>query len=185
MLLGERSGPGDPKTVAPKLLVGPLFGNVEDLQRAPAVMDRLVRRKPFYGNAGQQRRGRQAHAGSELGYSGTEQRFRRFLPATGRFTKPNLPASAFSCQYEWALRISMARLDRWLRGGWGPPIRPSLASPAHHETPHSIHEQGPRCASKYFLARAGALQPRNHDHRCAQNSLGSTSSDDTPSLERA
>jgi len=180
MLLAKEAGLVDPKTVSTQLLVVPLFETVEDLQRAPAVMDRLFA-EPFYrqllASSGEADKPLQEVM---LGYSDSN-KDSGFLSSNWEIHKAQISLQRLSCQYDVALRIFHGRGGSVGRGG-GPAYQAILAQPSGTMNGRiKITEQGEVLASKYSLPELALYNLETMTTAVLQNSLVSTSLDDTPS----
>jgi len=180
LLLAKEAGLVDPQTQRASLLVVPLFETVEDLQGAPAVMERLLN-EPFYR--------RLLENGSEaglplqevmLGYSDSN-KDSGFLSSNWEIHKAQIALQQLANQQSVALRIFHGRGGSVGRGG-GPAYQAILAQPSGTLRGRiKITEQGEVLASKYALPELALYNLETVTTAVLQNSLVSTPVDDTPS----
>ncbi|MEI6829969.1 MAG: phosphoenolpyruvate carboxylase [Synechococcaceae cyanobacterium ELA445] len=180
LLLAKEAGLVDPKAQSSDLLVVPLFETVEDLQRAPAVMERLFR-EPFY---------LQLLASSNptdsplqevmLGYSDSN-KDSGFLSSNWEIHRAQIALQKLATEHGVALRIFHGRGGSVGRGG-GPAYQAILAQPSGTMSGRiKITEQGEVLASKYSLPELALYNLETVTTAVLQNSLVSTHLDDTPS----
>ncbi len=180
MLLAKEAGLVDPQAVSTQLLVVPLFETVEDLQRAPAVMDRLFA-EPFYRRllASSSDTGKPLQE-VMLGYSDSN-KDSGFLSSNWEIHKAQISLQRLASQHDVALRIFHGRGGSVGRGG-GPAYQAILAQPSGTMNGRiKITEQGEVLASKYSLPELALYNLETMTTAVLQNSLVSTSLDDTPS----
>jgi phosphoenolpyruvate carboxylase len=180
MLLAKEVGLVDPKAVQTQLLVVPLFETVEDLQRAPEVMERLFC-EPFYlqllASSGEADKPLQEVM---LGYSDSN-KDSGFLSSNWEIHKAQIALQRLAGRHEVALRIFHGRGGSVGRGG-GPAYQAILAQPSGTLNGRiKITEQGEVLASKYSLPELALYNLETVTTAVLQNSLVSTSVDDTPS----
>jgi len=180
LLLAKEAGLVDPKTQHSHLLVVPLFETVEDLQGAPAVMDRLFN-EPFY---------RQLLASSNgsgqplqelmLGYSDSN-KDSGFLSSNWEIHRAQIALQQLAIHHDVALRIFHGRGGSVGRGG-GPAYQAILAQPSGTLNGRiKITEQGEVLASKYSLPELALYNLETVTTAVLQNSLVTSHVDDTPS----
>ncbi|MEO1126197.1 MAG: phosphoenolpyruvate carboxylase [Cyanobacteria bacterium J06635_15] len=163
MLLAKEAGLYDPATGRANIQAVPLFETVEDLQRAPAVMDHLFQ-LPLYDTL---LRGGDAAAQADttrmplqgtavplqevmLGYSDSN-KDSGFLSSNWEIHKAQQALQAVADRYGIALRIFHGRGGSVGRGG-GPAYEAVLAQPGRSINGRiKITEQGEVLASKYNL----------------------------------
>ncbi len=180
MLLAKEVGLVDPKAVQTQLLVVPLFETVEDLQRAPAVMERLFA-EPFYlallASSGDAEKPLQEVM---LGYSDSN-KDSGFLSSNWEIHKAQIGLQHLATRHGLALRIFHGRGGSVGRGG-GPAYQAILAQPNGTLGGRiKITEQGEVLASKYSLPELALYNLETVTTAVIQNSLVSTPVDDTPS----
>ena len=179
LLLAKEAGLVDPKAVRTSLLVVPLFETVEDLQHAPAVMERLFS-EPFYlqllASNGEADRALQEVM---LGYSDSN-KDSGFLSSNWEIHKAQIGLQRLALQHGVALRIFHGRGGSVGRGG-GPAYQAILAQPSGTMNGRiKITEQGEVLASKYSLPELALYNLETMTTAVLQNSLVSSSLDDTP-----
>jgi len=180
LLLAKEAGLVDPQAQRASLLVVPLFETVEDLQGAPAVMERLLS-EPFYR--------RLVSSGAEstqplqevmLGYSDSN-KDSGFLSSNWEIHKSQIALQRLADSHQVALRIFHGRGGSVGRGG-GPAYQAILAQPSGTLCGRiKITEQGEVLASKYSLPELALYNLETVTTAVLQNSLVSTPVDDTPS----
>ena len=178
LLLAKEAGLVDPQAQRSSLLVVPLFETVEDLQGAPAVMDRLLG-DGFY---------RQLLSGPEadqplqevmLGYSDSN-KDSGFLSSNWEIHKAQIALQRLAVRHGVALRIFHGRGGSVGRGG-GPAYQAILAQPSGTLSGRiKITEQGEVLASKYALPELALYNLETVTTAVIQNSLVSTPVDSTP-----
>jgi phosphoenolpyruvate carboxylase len=156
----------------------PLFETVEDLQRAPAVMDRLFQ-ESFY------RRLLQSDSQSPLqevmlGYSDSN-KDSGFLSSNWEIHRAQIALQQLANKHSVCLRIFHGRGGSVGRGG-GPAYQAILAQPSGTLGGRiKITEQGEVLASKYSLPELALYNLETVTTAVLQSSLVSTRIDDTPS----
>ncbi|MEM9447720.1 MAG: phosphoenolpyruvate carboxylase [Cyanobacteria bacterium P01_E01_bin.6] len=155
LLLAKESGLYDPATGIGNLLVVPLFETVEDLRRAPAVMDELFR-TPLYRNylaSGDVMKKTSFMPDLQevmLGYSDSN-KDSGFLSSNWEIHKAQHALQKTADPYGISLRIFHGRGGSVGRGG-GPAYEAVLAQPGSSVAGRiKITEQGEVLASKYNL----------------------------------
>jgi phosphoenolpyruvate carboxylase len=169
MLLAKEAGLYDPATGSSAIKIVPLFETVEDLQRAPSIMETLFQ-LPFYraalaGGYDRLQRSKEAIAEEErssdllqplnlqevmLGYSDSN-KDSGFLSSNWEIYKAQKHLQSIAKKYDLNLRIFHGRGGSVGRGG-GPAYAAILAQPAGTiEGRIKITEQGEVIASKYSL----------------------------------
>jgi phosphoenolpyruvate carboxylase len=178
LLLAKEAGLVDPVEKKSLLLVIPLFETVEDLQRAPAVMERLFQ-EPFYRALLQSD---QAVPLQEvmLGYSDSN-KDSGFLSSNWEIHRAQIALQQLATQSDVNLRIFHGRGGSVGRGG-GPAYQAILAQPSGTLCGRiKITEQGEVLASKYSLPELALYNLETVTTAVLQSSLVSTRIDDTPS----
>jgi phosphoenolpyruvate carboxylase len=180
LLLAKEAGLVDPQAQRASLLVVPLFETVEDLQGAPAVMERLLR-EPFYqrliSNGAESAQPLQEVM---LGYSDSN-KDSGFLSSNWEIHKAQIALQRLADSHQVALRIFHGRGGSVGRGG-GPAYQAILAQPSGTLCGRiKITEQGEVLASKYALPELALYNLETVTTAVLQNSLVSTPVDDTPS----
>ena len=180
LLLAKEAGLVDPQAQRSSLLVVPLFETVEDLQGAPAVMERLLS-EPFYRRLLENGvEGGQPLQEVMLGYSDSN-KDSGFLSSNWEIHKSQIALQRLADAYSVALRIFHGRGGSVGRGG-GPAYQAILAQPSGTLCGRiKITEQGEVLASKYALPELALYNLETVTTAVLQNSLVSTPVDDTPS----
>jgi phosphoenolpyruvate carboxylase len=161
------------------LLVIPLFETVEDLQKAPTVMERLFA-DPFYrqlliSNSD----GDQPLQEVMLGYSDSN-KDSGFLSSNWEIHRAQIALQSLADAHGVALRIFHGRGGSVGRGG-GPAYQAILAQPSGTLKGRiKITEQGEVLASKYALPELALYNLETVTTAVLQNSMVSTPVDDTP-----
>lgn len=179
LLLAKEAGLVDPMARRSALLVIPLFETVEDLQRAPAVMDQLFS-NPFYRDL-LTSSGTRGEALQEvmLGYSDSN-KDSGFLSSNWEIHRAQIALQGLANRHEVALRIFHGRGGSVGRGG-GPAYQAILAQPSGTLRGRiKITEQGEVLASKYSLPELALYNLETVTTAVLQNSMVSTPVDDTP-----
>jgi phosphoenolpyruvate carboxylase len=179
LLLAKEAGLIDPGSQRCALLAVPLFETVEDLQGAPAVMDRLFR-EPFYRGLLQGGSGGEVLQEVMLGYSDSN-KDSGFLSSNWEIHRAQIALQRLAGQHGVALRIFHGRGGSVGRGG-GPAYQAILAQPSGTLRGRiKITEQGEVLASKYSLLDLALYNLETVSTAVVQNSLVTTPLDDTPS----
>jgi len=140
----RKTGLVDPKTVKHPVVGGaPVSKRWKICRRAPAVMDRAVSPSPstakLLASSGE---GRQAPCRKVCWAYSTSNKISGFLSSKLDIPKPRSPCSAFSCQYDVALRFHGRRWIRWA-WRWAPPYQAIPGQPSRTmERPHQDHRAG-------------------------------------------
>jgi len=178
LLLAKEAGLVDPVEKRSRLLVIPLFETVEDLQRAPDVMERLFQ-EPFYREL---LRSESPMPLQEvmLGYSDSN-KDSGFLSSNWEIHRAQIALQGLANQHAVCLRIFHGRGGSVGRGG-GPAYQAILAQPSGTLGGRiKITEQGEVLASKYSLPELALYTLETVTTAVLQSSLVSTRIDDTPS----
>jgi phosphoenolpyruvate carboxylase len=178
LLLAKEAGLVDPVEKRSQLLVIPLFETVEDLQRAPAVMERLFE-EPFYREL---LRSDTPMPLQEvmLGYSDSN-KDSGFLSSNWEIHRAQIALQALANKHAVCLRIFHGRGGSVGRGG-GPAYQAILAQPSGTLGGRiKITEQGEVLASKYSLPELALYNLETVTTAVLHSSLVSTRIDDTPS----
>ena len=180
LLLAKEAGLVDPQAQRASLLVVPLFETVEDLQGAPAVMERLLS-EPFYRRLiCSSAESTQPLQEVMLGYSDSN-KDSGFLSSNWEIHKSQIALQRLADSHQVALRIFHGRGGSVGRGG-GPAYQAILAQPSGTLGGRiKITEQGEVLASKYSLPELALYNLETVTTAVLQNSLVSTPVDDTPS----
>jgi phosphoenolpyruvate carboxylase len=178
LLLAKEAGLVDPVEKKSLLLVIPLFETVEDLQRAPAVMERLFQ-EPFYRALLQSDQPVPLQE-VMLGYSDSN-KDSGFLSSNWEIHRAQIALQQLATQSDVNLRIFHGRGGSVGRGG-GPAYQAILAQPSGTLCGRiKITEQGEVLASKYSLPELALYNLETVTTAVLQSSLVSTRIDDTPS----
>lgn len=190
LLLAKEAGLYDPTTALSSLQPVPLFETVEDLQRAPAVMEELFQ-LPLYRNLleGQAKQPADEGPGSVatpravplqevmLGYSDSN-KDSGFLSSNWEIHKAQQALQTTADRYGVSLRIFHGRGGSVGRGG-GPAYEAILAQPGRSIKGRiKITEQGEVLASKYNLSDLALYNLETVTTAVIQASLLSNSVDD-------
>ncbi len=180
LLLAKEAGLVDPTTRRTSLLVVPLFETVEDLQRAPDVMEQLFQSEqyrqllPAVGNQ------KQPLQELMLGYSDSN-KDSGFLSSNWEIHQAQLALQALASRHDVALRLFHGRGGSVSRGG-GPAYQAILAQPSGTlQGRIKITEQGEVLASKYSLPELALYNLETMTTAVVQNSLVTNQLDATPS----
>ena len=180
LLLAKEAGLVDPPNKRASLLVVPLFETVEDLQRAPAVMEGLFK-TPLYREllpvAGQQKQPLQELM---LGYSDSN-KDSGFLSSNWEIHQAQIALQELASRQDEALRLFHGRGGSVSRGG-GPAYQAILAQPSGTlQGRIKITEQGEVLNSKYSLPELALYNLETVTTAVVQNSLVTNQLDATPS----
>jgi phosphoenolpyruvate carboxylase len=179
LLLAKEAGLVEPTAQRCDLLVVPLFETVEDLQGAPAVMDRLFR-EPLYRRLLQGGSVGEALQEVMLGYSDSN-KDSGFLSSNWEIHRAQIALQQLAEKHGVALRIFHGRGGSVGRGG-GPAYQAILAQPSGTLRGRiKITEQGEVLASKYSLLDLALYNLETVTTAVLQNSMVTTPLDDTPS----
>tara|TARA_Y100001968_G_scaffold281119_1_gene278174 strand:- start:789 stop:2120 length:1332 start_codon:yes stop_codon:yes gene_type:complete len=180
LLLAKESGLVDPLTGNSDLLVVPLFETVEDLQRAPAVMEELLQStiyRQLLPLAGEKAQPLQELM---LGYSDSN-KDSGFLSSNWEIHQAQIALQDLACRQGVALRLFHGRGGSVGRGG-GPAYQAILAQPSGTlQGRIKITEQGEVLASKYSLPELALYNLETVTTAVLQNSLVTNELDATPS----
>ena len=180
LLLAKEAGLVDPPNKRASLLVVPLFETVEDLQRAPEVMEGLFK-TPLYREllpvVGQQKQPLQELM---LGYSDSN-KDSGFLSSNWEIHQAQIALQELASRQDVALRLFHGRGGSVSRGG-GPAYQAILAQPSGTlQGRIKITEQGEVLASKYSLPGLALYNLETVTTAVVQNSLVTNQLDATPS----
>ncbi|NDC36361.1 MAG: phosphoenolpyruvate carboxylase, partial [Synechococcaceae bacterium WB9_2_112] len=180
LLLAKEAGLVDPQAQRASLLVVPLFETVEDLQGAPAVMERLLG-EPFYRRLiSSSAESAQPLQEVMLGYSDSN-KDSGFLSSNWEIHQSQIALQRLADSHQVALRIFHGRGGSVGRGG-GPAYQAILAQPSGTLCGRiKITEQGEVLASKYALPELALYNLETVTTAVLQNSLVTSHVDDTPS----
>ncbi len=180
LLLAKESGLIDPALGSADFLVVPLFETVEDLQRAPSVMESLLQTEiyrqllPCVGDKSQPLQELM------LGYSDSN-KDSGFLSSNWEIHKAQIALQDLASRQGIALRIFHGRGGSVGRGG-GPAFQAILAQPSGTlQGRIKITEQGEVLASKYSLPELALYNLETVTTAVLQNSLVTNKLDATPS----
>ncbi|MFO7628502.1 MAG: phosphoenolpyruvate carboxylase [Prochlorococcaceae cyanobacterium] len=180
LLLAKEVGLVDPQNLRSDLLVVPLFETVEDLQGAPGVMDRLFREPTYRELLCDAQDGGRPLQEVMLGYSDSN-KDSGFLSSNWEIHRAQIALQQLATEHNVALRIFHGRGGSVGRGG-GPAYQAILAQPSGTLSGRiKITEQGEVLASKYSLPELALYNLETVSTAVLQNSLVTTSVDDTPS----
>ncbi len=180
LLLAKEAGLVDPAAKTADLLVVPLFETVEDLQRAPSVMEELFQ-SSVYRNL-LPRVGEQIQPLQELmlGYSDSN-KDSGFLSSNWEIHQAQIALQDLASRQGVALRLFHGRGGSVGRGG-GPAYQAILAQPSGTlQGRIKITEQGEVLASKYSLPELALYNLETVTTAVLQNSLVTNQLDATPS----
>ncbi len=180
LLLAKDAGLVDPTAEHASLLVVPLFETVEDLQRAPEVMEELFQSEmyrkllPVVGSQ------RQPLQELMLGYSDSN-KDSGFLSSNWEIHQAQMALQELASRHKIALRLFHGRGGSVSRGG-GPAYQAILAQPSGTLSGRiKITEQGEVLASKYSLPELALYNLETMTTAVVQNSLVTNQLDATPS----
>ncbi len=179
LLLAKEAGLVDPIARHSELLLVPLFETVEDLQRAPSVMEELFE-MPIYRNL-LPRVGEKSQQLQELmlGYSDSN-KDSGFLSSNWEIHQAQIALQNLASQKSLALRLFHGRGGSVGRGG-GPAYQAILAQPSGTlQGRIKITEQGEVLASKYSLPELALYNLETVTTAVLQNSLVTNQLDATP-----
>ena len=179
LLLAKEAGLVDLSSGATNLLVVPLFETVEDLQRAPIVMEGLLQ-SPIYRNllpcVGEKTQPLQELM---LGYSDSN-KDSGFLSSNWEIHKAQIALQDLASRQGIALRLFHGRGGSVGRGG-GPAYQAILAQPSGTlQGRIKITEQGEVLASKYSLPELALYNLETVTTAVLQNSLVTNDLEATP-----
>ncbi|WP_320677711.1 phosphoenolpyruvate carboxylase [Prochlorococcus sp. MIT 1300] len=180
LLLAKEAGLVDPSAGNADLLVVPLFETVEDLQRAPSVMEELFK-TDIYRNL-LPRVGQQVQPLQELmlGYSDSN-KDSGFLSSNWEIHQAQIALQDLASRQGVVLRLFHGRGGSVGRGG-GPAYQAILAQPSGTlQGRIKITEQGEVLASKYSLPELALYNLETVTTAVLQNSLVKNQLDATPS----
>ena len=180
LLLAKEAGLVDPSSRHADLLVVPLFETVEDLQRAPEVMEQLFQ-TPLYRDL-LPKVGTQGLLLQELmlGYSDSN-KDSGFLSSNWEIHQAQIALQDLASRQGIALRLFHGRGGSVGRGG-GPAYQAILAQPSGTlQGRIKITEQGEVLASKYSLPELALYNLETVTTAVVQNSLVTNQLDATPS----
>ncbi len=179
LLLAKEVGLVDPSVCRSDLLVVPLFETVEDLQRAPAVMEELFQASIYRDLL--PRVGEQGQPLQELmlGYSDSN-KDSGFLSSNWEIHQAQIALQNLASSQGVALRLFHGRGGSVGRGG-GPAYQAILAQPSGTlQGRIKITEQGEVLASKYSLPELALYNLETVTTAVLQNSLVTNQLDATP-----
>lgn len=180
LLLAKEAGLVDPPNKRASLLVVPLFETVEDLQRAPGVMEGLFKTQLYrelLPVVGQQKQPLQELM---LGYSDSN-KDSGFLSSNWEIHQAQIALQELASRQDVALRLFHGRGGSVSRGG-GPAYQAILAQPSGTlQGRIKITEQGEVLASKYSLPELALYNLETVTTAVVQNSLVTNQLDATPS----
>ncbi len=179
LLLSKETGLVDPVSQNSDLLVVPLFETVEDLQRAPEVMEKLFKSE-IYRNL-LPKTGEQLQPLQELmlGYSDSN-KDSGFLSSNWEIHQAQIALQNLASKHGIALRLFHGRGGSVGRGG-GPAYQAILAQPSGTlQGRIKITEQGEVLASKYSLPELALYNLETVTTAVLQNSLITNQLDATP-----
>ena len=180
LLLAKETGLVDPTAHRASLLVVPLFETVEDLQRAPAVMEELFQSTLYRQLLPVVGRQRQPLQELMLGYSDSN-KDSGFLSSNWEIHQAQMALQELASRHGVALRLFHGRGGSVSRGG-GPAYQAILAQPSGTlQGRIKITEQGEVLASKYSLPELALYNLETMTTAVVQNSLVTNQLDATPS----
>ncbi len=180
LLLAKEAGLIDPTLGSADFLVVPLFETVEDLQRAPSVMESLLQAEVYRNLLPQVGEKIQPLQELMLGYSDSN-KDSGFLSSNWEIHKAQIALQDLASRQGIALRIFHGRGGSVGRGG-GPAYQAILAQPSGTlQGRIKITEQGEVLASKYSLPELALYNLETVTTAVLQNSLVTNKLDATPS----
>ena len=180
LLLAKETGLVDPASESSDLLVVPLFETVEDLQRAPEVMEELFQSSTYRNLLPQVGEQLQPLQELMLGYSDSN-KDSGFLSSNWEIHQAQIALQNLASSHGIALRLFHGRGGSVGRGG-GPAYQAILAQPSGTlQGRIKITEQGEVLASKYSLPELALYNLETVTTAVLQNSLITNQLDATPS----
>ena len=180
LLLAKEAGLVDPAAEHADLLVVPLFETVEDLQRAPAVMEQLFNNRLYRQLLPRVGEHMQPLQELMLGYSDSN-KDSGFLSSNWEIHQAQIALQDLASSQGVALRLFHGRGGSVGRGG-GPAYQAILAQPSGTlQGRIKITEQGEVLASKYSLPELALYNLETVSTAVVQNSLVTNQLDATPS----
>ena len=180
LLLAKEAGLVDPAAEHADLLVVPLFETVEDLQRAPAVMEQLFNNRLYRQLLPRVGENMQPLQELMLGYSDSN-KDSGFLSSNWEIHQAQIALQDLASSQGVALRLFHGRGGSVGRGG-GPAYQAILAQPSGTlQGRIKITEQGEVLASKYSLPELALYNLETVSTAVVQNSLVTNQLDATPS----
>ncbi len=180
LLLAKEAGLIDPAAEHADLLVVPLFETVEDLQRAPAVMEQLFDNRLYRQLLPRVGEHMQPLQELMLGYSDSN-KDSGFLSSNWEIHQAQIALQDLASRQGVALRLFHGRGGSVGRGG-GPAYQAILAQPSGTlQGRIKITEQGEVLASKYSLPELALYNLETVSTAVVQNSLVTNQLDATPS----
>ncbi len=183
LLLAKEFGLVDLSREISELLVIPLFETVEDLQRAPSVMEELFSTKIYKKLLPKVGEKLQPLQELMLGYSDSN-KDSGFLSSNWEIYQAQIALQNLASRHDIALRLFHGRGGSVGRGG-GPAYQAILAQPSGTLKGRiKITEQGEVLASKYSLPELALYNLETVTTAVLQNSLVTNQLDMTPSWNR-
>ena len=180
MLLAKEAGLVDPQGGHASLLVVPLFETVEDLQRAPGVMENLLNTELYRNLLPLTGADQLPLQELMLGYSDSN-KDSGFLSSNWEIHQAQMALQDLGSRHGVALRLFHGRGGSVGRGG-GPAYQAILAQPSGTlQGRIKITEQGEVLASKYSLPELALYNLETLTTAVVQNSLVTNQLDATPS----
>ena len=180
MLLAKEAGLVDPQGGHASLLVVPLFETVEDLQRAPGVMENLLNTELYRNLLPLTGADQLPLQELMLGYSDSN-KDSGFLSSNWEIHQAQIALQDLGSRHGVALRLFHGRGGSVGRGG-GPAYQAILAQPSGTlQGRIKITEQGEVLASKYSLPELALYNLETLTTAVVQNSLVTNQLDATPS----
>ncbi len=179
LLLAKEAGLVDISSGSSDLLVVPLFETVEDLQRAPTVMEELFNSNYYLGLLPRVGEKLQPLQELMLGYSDSN-KDSGFLSSNWEIHQAQIALQNLASQHGVSLRLFHGRGGSVGRGG-GPAYQAILAQPSGTLKGRiKITEQGEVLASKYSLPELALYNLETVTTAVLQNSLVTNQLDATP-----